>query len=210
MITVKSLHHRYSDKATLAFNDWDIAEGSLWLMLGNSGSGKTTLLHVLAGLLRPTSGEVTINGTVINHLSEKRLDHFRGQHIGLVFQRAHLIKSLTIAENLAIAQSFAGLPVDRNRINEVLQSLGIPDQLHKYPSQLSQGQLQRVSIARAVINKPALLLADEPTSSLDDENAALVIELLIRQSDLSGATLVVATHDRRVKERIPNEYTVRP
>ncbi len=209
MITVKSLSHRYSDQSVLNFKDWDIPQGGHWLMLGNSGSGKSTLLHILAGLLKPTQGEVAIHGTVINRLTEKNLDHFRGQHIGLVFQRPHLIKSLTIGENLLIAQSFAGLPVDHQRIKEVLASLGIPDQAGKYPSQLSQGQLQRVSIARAVINKPALLLADEPTSSLDDDNASLVLDLLIRQSDLSQSTLIVATHDKRVKDRIQNEYTVR-
>ncbi len=206
MISVKSVSHHYSGGQQIAFEDWQIEKGEQWLLLGNSGSGKTTLLHILTGILKPEHGTVNIDGTAVYNLSSKELDRFRGQNIGIVFQRPHLIKSLSISENLAIAQSFAGLPADLNRIDEVLTSLGIADKKDAYPEELSQGQLQRVSIGRAVINKPALLIADEPTSSLDDKNATAVLNLLLQQSQLNQATLIVATHDKRVKDAFTNTY----
>jgi len=209
MIAIKSVAHSYNDATRISFNDWEINNGDQWLLLGESGSGKTTLLHILTGILKPAEGEVMINGTAVYSLSAKKLDQFRGRNIGIIFQRPHLIKSLTITENLVMAQSFAGLPEDLNRVNEVLESLGIAAKKNVYPNELSQGQLQRVSIARAVINKPALLIADEPTSSLDDKNAAAVLELLLQQSGLNQATMIVATHDKRVKDAFTNTYELR-
>ncbi|MES2447243.1 MAG: ATP-binding cassette domain-containing protein [Bacteroidota bacterium] len=208
MISIKSVLHTYNGAQQISFNDWEINNGEQWLLLGQSGSGKTTLLHILTGILKPTQGEVNIDQTSIYQLSSKALDQFRGRKIGIVFQKPHLIKSLTIAENLTLAQSFAKLPEDLNRVDEVLTSLGIADKKSAYPNELSQGQLQRVSIARAVINKPTLLIADEPTSSLDDENAAAVLQLLMHQSGLNQATLVVATHDKRVKDAFTNTYSL--
>jgi putative ABC transport system ATP-binding protein len=206
MITLKSLEHQYHANRTLSFKDWEIGTAEQWLLLGSSGSGKTTLLHMLTGILKPSKGEVIINNTSIYKLSAKALDEFRGRNIGIVFQRPHLIKSLTVSENLLLAQSFANLPEDHNRIFEVLTSLDIAEKKNVYPNELSQGQLQRVSIARAVINKPLLLIADEPTSSLDDTNAGAVLELLLNQSRMNEATLVVATHDNRVKEAFTKRY----
>lgn len=206
MIVLKSVLHRYTDNHEIAFKDWQINSGERWLLLGASGSGKTTLLHILTGILKPSQGEVTINDTAIYGLFSKKLDQFRGQHIGIIFQRPHLIKSLTITENLLMAQNFAKLPADLRRIDEVLASLDIEGKKDAYPNELSQGQLQRVSIARAVINKPALLIADEPTSSLDDKNAEAVLEILIHQSEINQATLVIATHDKRVKDAFTNTY----
>ncbi|HEY0175362.1 MAG TPA: ATP-binding cassette domain-containing protein, partial [Pedobacter sp.] len=187
MISIKSVSHSYGNDHNISFKDWEINSGEQWLLLGESGSGKTTLLHVLTGILRPSKGEVKIDGTAVYSLSSKELDKFRGRNIGIIFQRPHLIKSLTIAENLVLAQSFAKLPEDLKRVTEVLESLGISAKKNAYPSELSQGQLQRVSIARAVINKPSLLIADEPTSSLDDKNALVVLELLMQQSGLNQA-----------------------
>jgi len=206
MISIQSVAHQYNGSPLISFKDWQINEGEQWLLLGESGSGKTTLLHILTGILKPKQGEVNINNTAIYTLSSKNLDQFRGRNIGIIFQKPHLIKSLTIGENLALAQSFAKLPRNDERINEVLESLAIGNKHKAYPSELSQGQLQRVSIARAVINKPALLIADEPTSSLDDKNATAVLELLMKQSGLNQATLVVATHDKRVKDAFTNTY----
>ncbi|RZL43963.1 MAG: ATP-binding cassette domain-containing protein [Pedobacter sp.] len=208
MISIKSVSHTYSSSQKISFKDWEINNGEQWLLLGQSGSGKTTLLHILTGILKPTQGEVNIDQTSIYQLSSKALDRFRGQKIGIIFQKPHLIKSLTIAENLTLAQSFAKLAEDLNRVDEVLTSLGIADKKSAYPNELSQGQLQRVSIARAVINKPTLLIADEPTSSLDDNNAAAVLELLMQQSGLNQATLIVATHDKRVKDAFTNTYSL--
>lgn len=209
MISIKSVSHSYSNANRISFKDWEINNGDQWLLLGESGSGKTTLLHILTGILKPTAGEVQINDTSVYTLSSKKLDQFRGRNIGIIFQRPHLIKSLTISENLVMAQSFARLPEDLKRVNEVLESLGIAAKKNAYPNELSQGQLQRVSIARAVINKPALLIADEPTSSLDDKNAAAVLELLLQQSGLNQATMIVATHDKRVKDAFTNTYELR-
>jgi len=208
MIAIKSVSHNYGNAKGISFKDWEINDGEQWLLLGESGSGKTTLLHILTGILKPSEGEVNINATPIYSLSSKELDQFRGRNIGIIFQRPHLIKSLTIAENLILAQSFAKLPESMDRVNEVLTSLSIADKKDKYPEQLSQGQLQRVSIARAVINKPALLIADEPTSSLDDKNAIAVLNLLMQQSGLNQATLIVATHDKRIKDAFTNTYAL--
>lgn len=208
MISIKSVTHNYNGASKISFKDWQINDGEQWLLLGESGSGKTTLLHILTGILKPSNGEVNIDQTSIYQLSSKELDQFRGRKIGIIFQRPHLIKSLTIEENLKLAQSLAGLPTDNHRIEEVLTSLAIADKKKAYPSELSQGQLQRVSIARAVINKPALLIADEPTSSLDDKNALAVLQLLMEQSGLNQATLVVATHDKRVKDAFTHTYSL--
>jgi putative ABC transport system ATP-binding protein len=207
MISIKDVAHQYG-ASTINFKDWQINDGEQWLLLGQSGSGKTTLLHILTGILKPSHGEVSIADTNLYQLSSKNLDQFRGRNIGIIFQRPHLIKSLTIAENLALAQSFAKLPKNQQRIDEVLTSLEMQHKKNAYPSELSQGQLQRISIARAVINKPALLIADEPTSSLDDQNAEAVLNLLMQQSGLNQATLVVATHDKRVKDAFTHTYSL--
>jgi len=207
MISIKDVAHQYGT-STINFKDWQINDGEQWLLLGQSGSGKTTLLHILTGILKPTHGEVSIADTNLYQLSSKNLDQFRGRNIGIIFQRPHLIKSLTIGENLALAQSFAKLPTNQQRIDEVLTSLEMQHKKNAYPSELSQGQLQRISIARAVINKPALLIADEPTSSLDDQNAEAVLNLLMQQSGLNQATLVVATHDKRVKDAFTHTYSL--
>ncbi len=208
MISIQAVSQQYPAGSLLTFADWQVNNGEQWLLLGQSGSGKTTLLHILTGLQKPTSGTVAINGIDLYCLSAKQLDAFRGQHIGIVFQRPHLIKSLNVTENLLLAQSFAGLPTDKKRIEEVLASLDMAHKKHAYPQALSQGQLQRVTIARAVINKPTLLIADEPTSSLDDKNAAAVLALLKEQSELNQATLVVATHDKRVKDAFNLTYSL--
>ncbi|MDT4838435.1 ABC transporter ATP-binding protein YtrE [compost metagenome] len=208
MISIQAVSHSYVPSTPISFKDWQINKGEQWLLLGDSGSGKTTLLHILTGILKPQSGKVIMNDTAIYELSAKALDQFRGRHIGIVFQKPHLIKSLTVNENLLLAQNFAHLPENQERINEVLESLAIADKKKAFPNELSQGQLQRVSIARAVINKPELLIADEPTSSLDDRNAHAVLELLLQQSALNQATLVVATHDKRVKDAFTHTYSL--
>lgn len=208
MISIKAVSHEYGHGTMLDFADWQVNNGEQWLLLGQSGSGKTTLLHILTGLLKPDTGIVKINDTELYQLSSKKLDEFRGQHIGIVFQKPHLIKSLNVTENLLLAQSFAGLATNKNRIEEVLASLDMAHKSKAYPQELSQGQLQRVTIARSVINKPTLLIADEPTSSLDDKNAEAVLALLKEQSELNNATLVVATHDKRVKDAFNLTYSL--
>lgn len=207
VVQIRGISHSYRDKP-IQFADWEIQKGEHWLLLGSSGSGKTTLMNIIAGLQKPTAGTVDVNNTAIYQLRGMQLDEFRGKHIGIVFQRPHLIKSLTVSENLRIAQRFAGLKEDHDRVNDVLAELNLPDKKNSYPSALSQGQLQRVAMARAVINRPALLVADEPTSSLDDTNTSAVLDILIRQSQLNGSTLIVSTHDKRVKDRLTQHYTL--
>ncbi|TXK38146.1 ATP-binding cassette domain-containing protein [Pontibacter qinzhouensis] len=208
MISFRSVRHGYGNNISLKFQDWTLQQGEPWLLLGNSGSGKTTLLHILTGLLKPQQGEVLVKGTNLYQLRPKELDLFRGRNIGLILQRAHLIRSLTVLENLLLAQSFAGLPTDRQLAKATLASLHMEEKINRYPHQLSQGQLQRVSIARAVLHRPALLVADEPTSSLDDKNAEAVLQLLLCQARATAATLVVATHDQRVKTSFSNQYSL--
>lgn len=201
MIAVEGLRHRYGDRQVLALDAWRAAVGEHWLVLGASASGKTTLLGVLGGLLRPTAGRVMVAGQDLAALSGAELDRFRGRNVGFVPQKLHLIPSLDVEANLVLAQYLAGLPKDRARVREVLGALGLADRLSAKPAELSHGQAQRVAVARAVVNRPRLILADEPTSNLDDAHCAQAIELLESQAAACGATLVVATHDQRVRAR---------
>ncbi|MGN8059258.1 ABC transporter ATP-binding protein [Pedobacter sp. 22163] len=206
MIKISSLAHVYEKGRRLKFPYWEIADMEHWLLLGASGSGKSTLLNIISGLLEPSQGEVLINGTDLYTLPARGRDRFRGRHIGIIFQRPHLIRSLDVLDNLALAAVMAGLPIDHERNLSLLQDLGIAELAKNYPDQLSEGQLQRVSVARALVNKPDLLIADEPTSSLDDENANQVIQMLTSQAKDNGAALIIATHDRRVRDHITKTY----
>ncbi len=185
-----------------------IAQGEHTLLLGPSGSGKTTLLNVLSGLALPLNGKVNIDGTSIGTLSNAQRDKFRSQKIGLVMQQLHLISALNVEDNLLLTQRLAGLPRDIKRINEVLAALQIGSKAHKFPRTLSQGEAQRVAIARSILNRPKLVLADEPTSALDDANCDSAIDLLFTQAREHGATLIVATHDARIKNRFARIHTL--
>ena len=199
MIGVRGLAHRYGATEALRLPDWKVAQGERWLVLGASGCGKTTLLHVLAGLVRPSEGEVSVFHTDIFSLKGKQLDAWRGANVGIVLQALHLLKHLSVRDNLRLAQYLARLPQDDARVADTLGALGIGGKAGRKPAELSQGEQQRVAIARAVVNRPRLLLADEPTANLDDAAAGAAIELLAEQAARYGATLVVATHDARVK-----------
>lgn len=193
---------------SLTFPDFTVGKGEHVLLLGESGSGKTTLLHILGGLLRKYSGSVIVDGTELSALSETGLDQFRAKRVGFVFQRNHLINALTVENNLLLAPYLAGLPQRADRVTEVLENLGLADKRRSRVTELSQGQAQRVAIARAVLNKPAILFADEPTSALDDKNCDRVIHTLIDAAVRNQSTLVVATHDQRLKEKIQNRIVL--
>jgi ABC-type lipoprotein export system ATPase subunit len=208
LFAVNNLHHAYDGQNVLAIDAWQAAQGEHWLLLGPSGSGKTTLLHALAGILRPAGGRIVVAGQDLASLSPSAVDHFRGRHIGIVLQRLHLIPSLNVMDNLLLAQYLAGLPQDRRRITEVLAGLDLAEKAMAKPHELSFGQSQRVAVARAVVNGPRLLLADEPTSNLDDARCLQVLELLQSQARACNATLVIATHDQRIKSRVTNQFAL--
>ena len=180
----------------------DIPVGRITAIMGPSGSGKSTLLNVVAGLDRPTRGTVVVDGVQVSRLSETRLARFRRQRIGLIFQFFNLLNNLTALDNVLIPAELAGVPrkqaIDRGR--ELLERLGITEKARKYPGQLSGGERQRVAVARAIINRPAVLLADEPTGALDTHSGEQVMDLL---ADLNhaGQTILLVTHDPRITQR---------
>jgi putative ABC transport system ATP-binding protein len=210
MISLQQVSFQYTPESeTLQFRDWAVAQGEHALILGSSGSGKTTLLHLLAGLLRPKSGQLKVGNEDLARLSGTKLDKYRGKNIGLVFQKPHLITALSLEQNLLMAQYLAGLKQDKKRVQEVSDALGLSHRRKALVHTLSQGEAQRASIARAVLNNPLVILADEPTSSLDDENCGRVLDILQQQAKSYHATLVIATHDQRVKDVISEQYTMR-
>jgi putative ABC transport system ATP-binding protein len=208
MFELVDVVHRYRAVPAVAVPHWRAGEGEAWLLCGPSGCGKSTVLHLLAGLLVPTHGTVRVAGVDLASLSEGARDRWRGRTVGLVPQRLHLVGPLTVRDNLRLAQSLPGLPVDDDRITALLEAVGVADLAQRYPRELSQGQAQRVAVARAVVNRPALLLADEPTANLDDAHSAQALELLRAQAVEVGATLVVASHDNRVKPLLPFAYAL--
>tara|TARA_A200000113_G_scaffold180287_1_gene166046 strand:- start:714 stop:1337 length:624 start_codon:yes stop_codon:yes gene_type:complete len=199
MIKTRGIKFDYNNQVFFEFPDIEIKNRENLLIIGNSGIGKTTLLHLLAGLLESKSGSIQLFGKEISNLNSYQLDTFRGENIGIVFQRSHFVNSLTVKENLELAQFIANKK-DNNRIDTILKSLGILDKSDKKTNQLSQGEKQRASIALAIVNSPKLILADEPTSSLDDENCDRVIKLLKKQASEFNAQLIVITHDNRLKK----------
>jgi len=205
MLQTKALFYSYDGRNQLQFPDIDCKKGEHWLLLGQSGSGKTTLLHLLGGLLSPKGGVVNIDGTNIANLKGSALDRFRGQRVGIIFQKAHFVKSLTVEENLLLAQQLAGAPASKTRIRELLERLNVGHKHRSKPDRLSAGEQQRVAIARALVNQPAIILADEPTSALDDVDCDEVIHLLEEQAAAVSATLLVVTHDSRLKAAFRNQ-----
>ena len=199
MIRTKELKFNYDNLTSFGFKDINLKTGENLLILGNSGIGKTTLLHILSGLLKSKSGSIELFGNEITEFSSHELDKFRRDNIGIVFQKSHFINSLTVRENLELAQYIANKK-DSDRIKNILKNLNILDKINKKTNQLSQGEKQRVSIALAIVNSPKLILADEPTSSLDDDNCSDVIRLLKKQATDFGAQLIVITHDSRLKK----------
>ena len=206
MLETKNLRFKYDDDSELSFPDINTSKEKL-LILGASGVGKTTFLHLLSGLLKPLEGEIDLIGTPISKLTMSEMDRFRGKNIGIVFQKPHFINSLTVKENLQLAQ-YISKKIDKTRINSLLESLGIEDKANKKTLNLSQGEKQRVAIALAIVNSPKLILADEPTSSLDDLNCDKVINLLKNQAAKYKAKLIIITHDYRLKKHFKNTLSL--
>lgn len=209
MIKTSNLAFKY-DRSDVVFNFPDISLGpnENLLILGKSGIGKTTLLHLLAGLLSPISGSIEIDGVAIHTLSEQKMDKFRGHNIGLVFQKNHAIRSLTVMENLKTRLFFAKKPISKTAITDLLEQLELTDCKYHGLAELSVGQLQRLGIAMAMIHQPQIILADEPTSSLDDDTCTTVMKLLMEQANANNANLIVITHDQRIKPLFNNTLTL--
>lgn len=204
MIRSASLRFGYNEKQRFVFPDIQADYTNPLLILGGSGVGKTTFLHLLAGLLRPDSGQIHVGEKDLFGMSTRELDRFRGKHIGLVFQKSHFVASLSVSDNLRLAQYLAGERQNPDLIEEILGRLRLGHKLDQKTYRLSTGEQQRVAIARAVLNDPDVILADEPTSALDDANAEEVITLLEDVAQAARAALVIVTHDKRLKDRISN------
>ncbi len=206
MIKIKDLSYKYPDGPLIKFPDFEVKAGASLLVLGESGCGKTTLLHLLAGILQPSTGEIWVNNTPLSKIGNAKMDQFRGEHIGLVYQKNYFIESLSVLDNLIISPYIT----KKNRIKTIAKRLGILKVLNRYPKQLSIGQQQRACIARAVMNLPKLLLADEPTSALDFNNCLNVITLLLDEALANKSALVIVTHDERLKGEVDNSIELFP
>ena len=186
----------------------EIEKGEMCVLLGPSGSGKSTLLHILGGVDVPTKGSVVINQTDISNLDETALAIFRRRQIGLIYQFYNLIPILTVQENLTLPLLLDGRKPDEKQISTLVKMLGLENMLDHLPNQLSGGQQQRVSIGRALVNNPALMLADEPTGNLDSENSKEIISLLRQFNKDFNQTVIIITHDEKIANSADRVITI--
>jgi len=207
IISVSNLEVVYGDGETslkvLDMESWSVQKSQQVAISGPSGSGKSTLLHVLAGLLLPTRGEVRVCGQDLGHLSEGERDRFRARYVGYIFQNFNLLQGYTALENVLLGMTFSSAGPSRKEAREFLSEMGLERRLKHYPSQMSFGEQQRVAVARALANHPELILADEPTGSLDPVNAKEVLRLLRGASEHHGCTLLVVSHEAEIVETFP-------
>lgn len=198
MIISSGLQFAYGDHAGLHFPDMNLPQGGVLLLAGPSGSGKSTWLALAAGLVAPSAGSLQVAGQAMGALGALKTDAWRARTVGFLPQKLHLSAALSVQRNMELAFWAAGVPQDPARIHAALQALGVAGLAQRPPAQLSGGQAQRVALARAVLMRPRVLLADEPTASLDDRAATDAVQLLWTTAQSLGATLVIATHDARV------------
>lgn len=208
MLKTKEVKFSYSKENQMSFPDLNVKKGESLLVLGESGSGKTTLIQIIAGLLKPNSGLVEFNGTNYEKLTQKKLDQFRGRHIGMVFQKPHFVRNISIIENIMLSLYLSKNKHDEKQIKELLEQVGLKNKANFLPDQLSQGEQQRSAIALAVAKRPDMILADEPTSSLDDSNCYKTIRLLKNQAQSNNAQLIIITHDQRLKDQFKNSISL--
>jgi putative ABC transport system ATP-binding protein len=207
-LAVDGLVAGYAGRPVARLDRLRIGNGEAGLLLGPSGSGKTTLLLAMAGLAERISGNVLVAGVAPYSLSRHALDRFRGQTIGFVFQNVHLVAGLTLLQNVLLAAFATGVRQDPARARELIERLGVGAAADQRAEKLSRGQAQRAAIARALLLRPRLILADEPTSSLDDTACAAVAEVLRRSAHEEGAALLIATHDHRLRPHFSTIATV--
>jgi putative ABC transport system ATP-binding protein len=208
MISTSQLKFAYPGQPPVAYPDFSCGKNEHALILGQSGTGKTTLLHLLGGILSPASGQIMIGGTHLHDLKGHALDAFRGKHIGIIFQKPHFIRSLNAVENLLLTQSLAGKEGNKTEALRLMSHLGIGHRAHAATHTMSIGEQQRLAIARALINQPDIILADEPSSALDDHNCQQMIELLLGVANEHQANLIVVTHDSRIKDMIQKKIVL--
>ncbi len=201
VVSAQDLTRRYGEGETavdaLRGVSLDVPKGQLTAVMGPSGSGKSTLMHILAGLDKPTSGEVTIAGTAISNLNDTELTKLRREHIGFIFQFFNLLPMLNAEENVTLPLSIAGEKPDKAWVDELMGNIGLKDRRSHRPSELSGGQQQRVAIGRALVSKPTIVFADEPTGNLDSKTSGEILELMRDSVDSYGQTTVMVTHDPR-------------
>ncbi|AJP71275.1 ABC transporter ATP-binding protein [Sphingomonas hengshuiensis] len=210
VLEICGLEYGYDARSVLDGFDFAQRAGEHRVLLGPSGSGKTTLIHLIAGLLSPRRGSILVDGEMISDLPPVERDALRRRTIGVVFQTLRLVAALDVTQNLLLAQRLAGQRRDQGEVKALLGELGLLHRAHARPRELSQGEAQRAAIARSLVTRPKLLIADEPTSALDDANAERVARLLIDTANAQGSTLLVATHDARIKAFIPGAVTLAP
>jgi putative ABC transport system ATP-binding protein len=208
MLYSKSINFTYDGLHQLSFPDIELGKEEDLLILGDSGVGKTTLIQILAGLLKPQTGTLEFNGSSYHDLTSKELDQFRGKHIGMVFQKPHFVRNINILDNLLLSLYLSKNKQDKEFAIDLLEQIGLVNKLYCMPDELSQGEQQRAAIALAVVKKPGLILADEPTSSLDDGNCQKIINLLKDQASKTKAQLIIITHDNRLKSQFNKSITL--
>ena len=209
-LALKGLVAGYRGKPVARIGYLTIAAGESGLLSGSSGSGKTSLLLAIAGLVDHMDGTICVDGNDLTTLTPRQRDRHRGRHIGLIFQDLHLVPGLSAIDNMLLAPFATGVPRDHAKANGLLDRLGLASRATARAETLSRGEAQRVAIARAMLMQPKLILADEPTASLDDEAAEAVTDLLLAATQESGAALLVATHDARVRARISQAVAAEP
>ncbi len=198
---VKTLHGGGHEVEILKSLDLSISTGQFLAITGESGSGKTTLLSLIAGLDTPTSGQIVIDRQDITKLDEDELAHLRGKRFGFIFQNFHLIPTLTALENVVLSAELNNTPGATKKSTDLLGTVGLGNRLHHYPAQLSGGEQQRLSLARAFINEPDIILADEPTGNLDSKNSERILELMLELHRIKKATIILVTHEQHVAGR---------
>ena len=202
---VKNLDFIIGNNTILSELNFSLDNGSHLIISGPSGSGKSTLIYLMSGLYRPTSGHVSFESNDYSKLTDKDIDEMRAKNFGLIFQRLHLIKHLTVEQNILLGFNKIKLP----NIEKLIEDIGLTAKKKQLAKDLSFGESQRVAIARGVVNNPKIIFADEPTSSLDDENTTRVLKLISAQANKNKSSIVISTHDERVKKFFKNTLEIK-
>lgn len=208
MLTCSNISYKIKDKTIIDNISFNLKSGDHLLILGPSGSGKTTLLCLLAALTKPTSGNIEYDGCDIYKLKPEKRDQFRGKNLGIIFQNFHLIKSLDVYQNIVLPAQMSDGKIDPEQINYYLKELDLEDQARQKISTLSVGQSQKLAVIRSFINKPKWILCDEPTSALDDANTDKLLKLLKSEAKKNKSSLIIVTHDKRVKSHFENNKII--